>query len=301
MSAKALQQGWQKITQRGGLAHWQSLLQLQGVRVNPKREELVFSLAGKSCIPAQELADLKKALQEEFKDWSRVEVSVVYPDMGDALRDDLPQYTAQLAEGLSEKLPSARMWLAGADWKSEGNKLNVQVHNPAGRDFLRNCGGAQALEEIIKSQFGCEMRVEFTCDCKQDEAIAQHEELQKQATAQLLSQTLKEARKKPEKKKSATPSVIYGNAIKTKPIPMRELAEDSGTVCIEGEIIGVEVKDLRNGKQIINFDMTDYTNSFSVKLFVEPNSGVQDHLKPGGYVRVKGPVVFDKFQRETVI
>ena len=46
MSAKALQQGWQKITQRGGLAHWQSLLQLQGVRVNPKREELVFSLAG---------------------------------------------------------------------------------------------------------------------------------------------------------------------------------------------------------------------------------------------------------------
>lgn len=301
MSAKALQQGWQKITQRGNLAHWQSLLQLQGVRANPKREELLFSLSGKSCIPAKELADLKQALQEEFKDWSRVEVAVVYPDMGDALRNDLPQYAPQLAEGLSEKLPSARVWLAGADWKSEGNKLIVQVHNPAGRDFLRDCGGAQALEEIVKSQFGCEMRVEFTCDCKQDEAIAQHEELQKQATAQLLSQTLKEARKKPEKKKGATPSVIYGNAIKTKPIPMRELAEDSGTVCIEGEIIGAEVKDLRNGKQIINFDMTDYTNSFSVKLFVEPNSGVQDHLKPGSYVRVKGPVVFDKFQRETVI
>jgi len=48
---------------------------------------------------------------------------------------------------------------------------------------------------------------------------------------------------------------------------MSEVTQDSGRVVVKGEIIRTEARELKSGKLLYVFDVTDFTNSLTVKIF----------------------------------
>lgn len=70
-----------------------------------------------------------------------------------------------------------------------------------------------------------------------------------------------------------------------------------------GDRLFYRQKELRNGKIILIFDVTDFTDTISVKLFLQPEqlSEVEDELKKGKFIKIKGVTTVDKFSGELTI
>ncbi|MGI5878399.1 MAG: PolC-type DNA polymerase III [Christensenellales bacterium] len=86
--------------------------------------------------------------------------------------------------------------------------------------------------------------------------------------------------------------------------PMAELTESSGFVAVEGEILRSEHRQVKSGKDLFVFDMTDRTSSVTVKMFAPAGSDAEDMTEmfaEGRSVRVAGEWLYDDFSREMVL
>src|SRR5690606_15553497 len=69
--------------------------------------------------------------------------------------------------------------------------------------------------------------------------------------------------------------VIRGKRIQGDPVPIKSLSEESmagGPVIVRGEVIRVETRELRRGQRLVEFDVTDRTDSVTCKV-IEPEDG----------------------------
>ena len=75
---------------------------------------------------------------------------------------------------------------------------------------------------------------------------------------------------------------------------------NSGTTGIIGEVFDIDTKELRNGKILLILAVTDYTSSISCKLFLNDvnKDGVLNEIKKGSYLKIKGDIIYDTYQRE---
>ena len=94
--------------------------------------------------------------------------------------------------------------------------------------------------------------------------------------------------------------VLLGRRITEDPVPIRELKEEERKVVVEGEVIAVDVREMRSRRKLVTFDITDRTDSISVKHFEEDGS-LSGALKVGDWVRVRGAAQFDKFTGELTL
>ena len=98
---------------------------------------------------------------------------------------------------------------------------------------------------------------------------------------------------------------IYGRVLKSinKLMPIEKIAYDTGRATVWGDVFACETKVTRSGdKNIINYDITDYTGSITVKVFdTIQNCKVLENIKKGSSIVVSGDVEFDKFAGDTVI
>ena len=105
--------------------------------------------------------------------------------------------------------------------------------------------------------------------------------------------------------RSDDPNMVYGrNFDDVTPMKIVEIQEEIGEVVINGKIIAVTERELRNGeKTIISFAVTDYTDTIMAKIFV-PNEFLAELKKDvavGKAVTVKGIAMMDKFDHEVTI
>lgn len=102
----------------------------------------------------------------------------------------------------------------------------------------------------------------------------------------------------------STVKPLYGRVTKkNKLMPIEKIAYDTGRASVWGDVFSMEVKTTRSGdKNIINYDITDYTGSVTVKVFDSiENCKVLESIKKGSTIIVSGDAEFDKFAGDTVI
>ena len=94
--------------------------------------------------------------------------------------------------------------------------------------------------------------------------------------------------------------MIYGEDVNSLVHPIKDLNQNSKTVAIVGEIFHIENKELRNGKILSIMSITDNTSSINCKLFLNDlnKDKILNAVKEGSYVKIKGDVLFDTYQRE---
>ena len=103
--------------------------------------------------------------------------------------------------------------------------------------------------------------------------------------------------------KSVDEACFYGRNCDGDLIKIADIGEDSGEIVVEGMITSTEERELRSGKILFMFNMTDFTDSIQAKIFVEPEElqGFGEELKKGKFVRLKGVPMYDTFSREIAI
>ncbi len=104
-------------------------------------------------------------------------------------------------------------------------------------------------------------------------------------------------------KKSDNPDVIYGRDIEEEAHKLEDVIGEIGEVVVQGKILKLETREIKNEKTIIFFDITDYSDTMTVKMFAknEQVKEITDGLKVGSFIKVKGIAMMDKFDHELTI
>ena len=106
-----------------------------------------------------------------------------------------------------------------------------------------------------------------------------------------------------EAKKAAVDAMVLGRPFEGERITIAEALKNNpyGKIILQGDILTTESKELRNERTLMSIDITDYTDSITVKAFfdndeLEKKGGM---LKKGKQIRVLGHVQFEeKFSHE---
>lgn len=103
-----------------------------------------------------------------------------------------------------------------------------------------------------------------------------------------------------KKVNSQDPDVFYGRNCEGDIVSISELYDGIGPVCIHGQILSLEDRELKSGKFIISGTITDFTDTILFKLFVSPEDKepIFDELKKDRFYIIKGVPMYDSYSRE---
>ena len=104
-------------------------------------------------------------------------------------------------------------------------------------------------------------------------------------------------------RRSDNPDVLYGRDFDGEIIEIDKIDGEIGEVAIKGKILTVDSRELRSQKTIMIFDVTDFTDTITVKMFAREDQ--IDDLKAavvqGSFIRIKGVTTIDKFDGELTL
>lgn len=104
-------------------------------------------------------------------------------------------------------------------------------------------------------------------------------------------------------KRSDNPDVLYGRDFDDDVITIESISGEMGEVTIRGQVTSVEAREIRNEKTIYMFNITDFTDTITVKIFLhnEQVAEIKDGIKKGAFLKLKGVTTIDKFDHEITI
>ena len=226
------------------------------------------------------------------------------------------EYAELVIEILRDRVAVANGYFNNADYKVENGEFKILLKK-GGKDILRASNVDDEIAKIIREIFGVNLEVtfhqyDFDVEIALDSMQKQMEELHNRQIAEENPQAaVTRSDGKPHIVKEGIPlyletqKALYGNIIKTSKLQkLCDISIESGAVAVWGEIFSLDVKTTRDGRNnIINFNITDKTYSYTVKIFetVANAKSLLGALKEGETVIVYGKVSYDKYSGENII
>ena len=252
-------------------------------------------------------------ITEKAEEYLRESLSVSSVSISEVFSEE---YFHTLAHEANLAIAATNGFFVGSSAGFDGRKLYVELTHGGG-DILKSVNAAEFMQRIILKRFGRQVEVEF---CGATELEFDNEQIaafQKKAEEENLiakgidPATVSIAKPKEHKIVEGIPlyletqKAIYGNIIRTSKLQkLCDISIESGNVAVWGEIFSLDVKTTRDGRNnIINFNITDKTYSYTVKIFetVANAKSFLGALKEGETVIVYGKVSYDKYSGENII
>ena len=297
---------------------------IRRVLTNPDHSRLYFETEFDQTIPFEALSAFEAALSERLSvasarllcRYPAEAFSVgILPDLFLTLRRDLP-----LING----------FLEDAELSLENDVLKIGLQH-GGADILERTHFREELARAIQNIFSVTLTVEFAGE-HQHISEDEYNRMQEKVLAELPADRYEIPQEKPQAPETpsfsalhadvkpvqpempakADLSVIYGRAVREKPVAVSEVVQqigtDSGTAkkfSIAVEVFAKpESRQLKNGKTIVSFPVTDYTGSLLVKLFLDEQK-LKDfpmgQCKKGASLLIYGTVEYDTYDHDIVI
>ena len=101
-----------------------------------------------------------------------------------------------------------------------------------------------------------------------------------------------------------TPLILGTTPVINEPlVKISELGVDDGRVSIDGEVIGMEDRELKSGKVLLSFDVYDGTSSMTCKAFLTKDNSkkVIKRIKNAKGVKIAGTAQMDSFSNELTV
>ena len=96
---------------------------------------------------------------------------------------------------------------------------------------------------------------------------------------------------------------FYGRNCDGEITKIADIQDEIGEVIIEGMVSSTEEREIRNEKIIFIFNVTDFTDTITAKIFIKKDEAepVRDNIKKGKFIKMKGIALYDTFSREVGI
>lgn len=199
-----------------------------------------------------------------------------------------------ILEHVFSHAPSARIWLLNASMDIQKNHLVIYV-DKSGMEFLERKKCNLIIEKFLRSK-DIQVKVTFVQKTDEEEEYDIYEE-DREIVETLLSQNINSSSEKSNHESDS--GILLGKTISGEPVPIRDAFMETQDITVQGEIFGVEKRELKNKTIMVTFALTDYTGSLPVKIFLSGEKKViEDKIKEGLWVKVRGKIESNKYSQE---
>ena len=281
--------------------------QLKEVQVSKviyfKEDRVIYMyLISKEIISHEILDLLREELLCKLKYFKNIRIKIKFTGFGrKSEKDIIKAYWHNIIYILKNICPAIEGWKKQIEYMCLDNMLKIKIPKDIFYEKLKKNNIEEVIRNILLEELGIDYEaIGEKIDKKKliEKTDKEIEDLIKE-----LDFDVKEEHDEEEGyviKDEYDEHMIYGEDVNSLVHPIKDLNQNSKTVAIVGEIFHIENKELRNGKILSIMSITDNTSSINCKLFLNDlnKDKILNAVKEGSYVKIKGDVLFDTYQRE---
>ncbi len=303
---------------------------------------IIISIDSENIIPYQYVKTMEVMMQRKlFPDW-KIQIKEHYNlKHENDFKTVMKRYKDTLGEEMKDQSVICAYYINHEKYKIEGNTITFEMEdnfiNKKYYDVLE-----KYLVDAFEQRFGIQItvKVEYFAPVEKEEPEDDYQELMFKHKQEL--QQRKEEQKKsedsnehveqpkrvepqhasanaggnsggmksfgdkkytPKKKLPKDPSVVYGRNFEGDLVSIVDIQDEIGEVVVHGKIVSTEERELRNGKTLLMFSLTDFTDSITVKIFINKDDAeeVVGALGKGTFILLKGMALYDNYSKEISI
>ena len=281
--------------------------QIEKLVIDKKARKWHFHFWFKQILPYNVLIKFLNQLEKTFSHIAKTSYSIKVsdPQYSDQLvkeywshcLTELDGISPPLAKVLNEQIPTIH-----------GNKVIIKVRSEVESLALKR--KYTNLISQIYQNYGfpplvCETEINVEQSSEEYEKFLQNKQKEDQERGlQALVDMQKQEEKAVDVSEYSGPLVI-GLTIRddTEFKRLEEIIDEERRVAIEGYVFSAETKELRSGRTLLTFKITDYTSSIMVKMFSRDKEDAAQftRVKKGMWLKVRGSIQNDTFVRDLVM
>ncbi|MDD6143342.1 MAG: PolC-type DNA polymerase III [bacterium] len=302
-------------------------LHIERVLYKKEANKAYMSFLSDVLVGQRDFLLLERKLRELFPNMT-VAIRVASPALGEDFLADVNKYKSVLTDFLRRQSPALSAWIGDVGWSMEDGRIQLTCPDRIAMDYFKRnrldeklsvavydifrvrvavnigvCGEREAWVKKMREERGFSFPAKMAAPTQDEEPPWDDAAMEAQAAAMFGTPAPKTA---PQPRAAAAPkapaapkepvpkgNVLKGRAIGDHPVPIGELAEDSGIVVIEGTVTGVnEPKELKGGETVlVTFAVYDDTSTIYCKAFY------QYRMRRGGMGETPQPPTEEERQR----
>ncbi|MDP4172110.1 MAG: exonuclease domain-containing protein, partial [Bacillota bacterium] len=284
--------------------------QLEKVTIEKKARKWHFRFLFEKIVPSAVYGLFTAQLEKTFSYLAKISYTIQVADQSfhETVALDYWKRCVQEIDGIS---PPILKLLNEQTPKIQGTKLILNVRNETeGMTIKQKYSGM--IVSIYQSfgfpYFAIETEV-------QDSAVengdyekfmkAKQKEDQERALLAMVEMQKRESEKDSQSGAESNGPLTIGLTIKDNADyrQLIEIVDEERRVAIEGYIFFAETRELRSGRTLLTFKVTDYTSSIMVKMFSrdKEDAALYQRVQKGMWVKVRGSIQNDTFVRDLVM
>ncbi|WP_130859998.1 PolC-type DNA polymerase III [Gracilibacillus phocaeensis] len=172
-----------------------------------------------------------------------------------------------------------------------GNQIEQNWKKDIQQSFDSFCGKVGLGKYVIDLQVG-----------EQQEELEQFQQAKAEEDRKKVEEAFQQQEKRAQQanKEQHTGPVQLGYPIKEAATPMKDITEEEKNIVFQGYLFDVDIRELRSGRHLLILKVTDYTDSFLIKMFSKGDQDAEkfNQLKEGMWIKAHGIVQTDNFSNE---
>lgn len=264
-----------------------------------------------SYVDHEKIRMLERHINSKLPQLADIKFIVSYGEKGGRIfADNFNKIWKSISQFVKEELPSLNVWIESCTPSLSENTLRITVSNPVAFELFRVRMADQLIENWIAESFNCKIKVNFELSEDADEWNDRVYFMEREREDSILIRNMIQApngstadgQTKDDGKRD-THMVILGKTIQETPVSIQDIREGFDAVTVEGTVFDIEKRAINGNKILFCLDITDHTDSITVKIFCSTNKApdLEKNIKAGCWVRVRGNYRFDAYQREEVL
>lgn len=277
--------------------------------IHRKEREIVTEIAADEVIPPLYWEKLRKEMMQQLPGVKEVHIFPKYQLMDKEPKAVLAEFWDTIRNHVAAQSKVCSGVISDADWDYQDGKMQIFVkHNMA--YYLSQKKLDDAVAKLVQEETGLAMSVQFKNVQSSEEDRARMEQEQRTKTEELLQQIASATQAAEQAKVSAevgavseavSRGILFGKEFTGTSVKIVDTKIPGESVIVEGNIFNIEPREIKGEKYIVSFDITDKSDSTTVKFFVKRSvfdNELKDKIKKDAYLRVQGEVQFDKYAKE---
>ncbi|WP_100404451.1 PolC-type DNA polymerase III [Bacillus solitudinis] len=275
---------------------------IQKLVISKEHKTWHFHITLPKLVPASVYDFFSDRLNQSFKHIATVQFTFHYDtvqlteadwvDYWPLIISNLESISAGLQDLLQSQVPTidGKRLNINVRNETEAVALKRKLHEPFQLSLTKLCLPPIQIEANIK-----ESKQEF------EKFVEQREQ---EDHSKVLEAIIEKKKQQQQSEDNASKqNLVLGYQIKDNPMPIEAIVDEERRVTVQGYVFFSETRELRSGRTLLTFKITDYTDSILVKMFSRDKEDIPllQSVKKGMWLKVRGGVQNDTFVRDLVM
>ena len=271
--------------------------QLLKLEVFKQEKRWLFHFKLANVLPFDIYRLLRIKLQEAFSLIAKIDFLIEYEDQT-VNEATICDYWLDFIESIPDLSPAYADLLKEEKPTTEANKLTIKARNETEATMIKK--RVTPLYKDYCQKNGLPLwQIEVIAEAH-EASIEKFNEQKNIEDKLLVKKTMKEkASRQKHEQKNGQP-IMIGYSIKEPAVPMKDIFEEERRIILQGYVFSVDVRSLRSGRDLLILKMTDYTDSFTIKMFSRNDQDKETFslIKKGIWAKVRGRIQTDNYTNE---